>query len=122
MRLEPPLSNLFGRCMTVCVAECCGVDAYDFNPLHVASYLLMYRGTPDGREVEQIRVQLKTLKANYGSNGASACGVTLDDLNQGFSGSEIDELVDNLLQALDFALDLIREAETRVGTRTRRHT
>lgn len=119
MRLEPPLSNLLGRCMTVCVAECCGVDAYDLNPIHVASYLLMYRGTPDGREVEQIREQLKTMKATYGSNGASACGVTLDDLNQSFSASETDELVDHLLEALDIALDLIREAEIRVGTRAR---
>jgi hypothetical protein len=103
--------------MTLCVAECCGIDAYDLNPIHVASYLLMYRGTSDDREVEQIRVQLKTMKANYGSNGASACGVTLDELNQGFSGSEIDELVDKLFQALDVALDLIREAEVRVDTR-----
>ena len=109
MRLEPPLSNLLNRCMTLCVSECCGLDAYDFNPIHVASYLLMYRGTPDLLEVEQIRAQLDSLKVNYGTAGASGRGATFDDLNQVLSDSEVDEFVDRLRSALDAALPLVRE-------------
>src|SRR5215470_17326626 len=113
MRLDPPLSNLLQRCMTQCVAQCCGIEAYDFNPIHVASYLLMHKGAPDIREVEQIRTQLDSLRANYGSAGASGRGADFDDLNQGLTDTEIDHLVDRLHTALDVALTLIPEAEAR---------
>jgi len=102
-------------------AECCGLDAYDLNPIHVASYLLMDRGRPDLREVEQIRAQLDSLKANYGSTGASGNGATFHDLNQGLSGAEIDALVDRLRSALDVALSLVGQVNTSVDTRGRRH-
>jgi hypothetical protein len=112
MRLEHPLSNLFSRCMTFCVAECCGIDAYDIHPIHVASYLLMFRGEPDPHEVEQLREQLTQLQINYGSAGAIACGVTLQDLNQVFSGQELDDLVDKVRVALDQALVLIEQTSS----------
>jgi len=121
MRLEPPLSNLFARCVTQCVAECCGIDAYDFNPIHVASYLLMYRGEPDPHEIDQIRAQLDSLKSNYGSAGASGHGATFQDLNQGLDGSEVDALVDHLLSALDTALSLIGQVPPGIAAPGRRH-
>ena len=119
MRLEPPLSNLLGRCMTMCEAECCGIDAYDINPIHVASYLLMYRGAPDTREVERIREQLDSLKANYGSAGASGRGATFEDMNQVFSGVAIDAFADSVGAALDGALSLLADPRF-TGARTER--
>ena len=113
MRFEPPLSNLFSRCMTLCVAECCGIDAFDFSPIHVASYLLMYTGAPNPGDVEQIRAQLESLTTNYGSDGLCGRGATLDDLNQVFSGAEIDSLAAQLRSALEAALILIDELEQR---------
>lgn len=107
MRIEPPLSNLLERCMTLCVAECCGIDAYDIHPIHVASYLLLYTGAPDLRDVERVRAQLDALQANYGSAGASGRGATFEQLNQGFSGPEIDAFVDRVKSALDGALSLL---------------
>ena len=115
MRLEPPLSNLLGRCMTMCEAACCGIDAYDIHPIHVASYLLMYRGAPDTKEVERIREQLDSLKANYGSAGASGHGATFEDMNQGFSGVELDGFVDSVRSALDDALSLLADPRFRVS-------
>ena len=93
--------------MTLCVAECCGVSAYGFSPIHVAGFPLLYRGAPDPGETAKIREQLVTLKVNYGSEGRSACGVTLEQMNQGFSGEEIDQLVDTISRNLDIALELI---------------
>jgi hypothetical protein len=106
MKLEHPLAGLFARCQTLCVAECCGIDAYDLVPIHIASFLLMYRGTVDAAEVSLLRSQLTSLKANYGSHGASGSGVTLDELNQQFSGEEIDALVEKISVNLDVALAL----------------
>jgi hypothetical protein len=107
MRLEPPLSNLFARCMTLCVTECCGIGAYDIHPIHIASFLLPYRGAPDAAEVRQLREQLTSLQANYGVAGASSRGVTLEELNQTFSDRELDDLVDRVRTALEEALRLI---------------
>ena len=111
MKLEDPLLNLISRCQTICVAECCGIDAYDFSPVHVASYLLMWEGKPNEQNLTKLRAQLEALKANYGSKGASSIGVTIDEMNQGFTGVEIDSLVDELTANLDIALQICDHAD-----------
>lgn len=98
--------------MTLCVAECCGIDAYDFHPIHVASFLLLYRGEPNSEQIEQLRQQLAELEATYGSRGSIAQGVSLDDLNQVFSGEELDELTSRVGAAIDQALSLISQTSS----------
>jgi len=111
MKLEPPLANLIARCQTICVAECCGVDAYDFSPVQIASYLTMYRGKPDAPEVHALRDQIDALRANYGLAGASGGGVTFEEMNQGFTADQIERLTDELLMNLEVALSLIQKSE-----------
>ena len=112
MKIEPPLANLITRCQTICVAECCGLDAYDFSPIQIASYLTMYRGKVDYSEVEKLRSQLGALRANYGVGGVSGSGVTLEEMNQIFIVEEIEGLAREMLANLDIALSLIEESET----------
>lgn len=111
MKLEPPLANLIDRCQTICVAECCGVDAYDFSPIQIASYLTMYAGKPDDSMVQTLRGQLEALRANYGVAGASDRGATIEEMNQVFSAEQIQELASELLANLDVALSLIQKSE-----------
>ena len=111
MKLQDPLLNLVSRCQTICVAECCGIDAYDFSPVHIASYLIMWEGKPSKLNLVKLRTQLEALKSNYGSKGASSNGVTIDDMNQGFSGIEIDNLVDEITENLEIALQICEHAE-----------
>ena len=113
MKLEPPLANLIARCQTICVAECCGVDAYDFSPIQIASYLTMYRGKADDSEVQKLRGQIGALRTNYGVAGSSGRGATFEEMNQGFSAEEIEEFATELLANLDVALSLIEESEAR---------
>lgn len=42
MKVEWPMNYIFDRCETVCVQACCGADAYDISPLHIASILLLF--------------------------------------------------------------------------------
>ena len=112
-RRRAALANLITRCQTICVAECCGLDAYDFSPIQIASYLTMYRGKVDYSEVEKLRSQLGALRANYGVGGASGSGVTVEEMNQIFSAEEIEGLAREMLANLDVALSLIEESETR---------
>jgi len=111
MKLEPPLANLIARCQTICVAECCGVDAYDFSPIQIASYLTMYRGKPDASEVRTLRGQIEAHRANCGV--ASGRGATIEEMNQRFTAEEIERLTDELLANLEVALNLIEISERR---------
>ena len=113
MKLEPPLLNLVNRCLTICEPECCGVDAYDFSPIHIASYLTMYRGEIDNKDVTDVKNQLETLKTNYGSSGISSHGVTIDEMDQCYSGEQIDVLVDEILVNLNIAIELVRHSENK---------
>ncbi len=106
MKLESPLSNLIERCQTVCVPECCGVQAYDFSPIHIASYLIMWKGAPDENEVEKLLSQLATLKIRARRNG-----LTIDEMNQIFTADKINELVEEITTNMGVALDLIKQTD-----------
>lgn len=111
MKLEAPLLNLVSRCQAICMPECCGIDAYDFSPIHIASYLTMYRGEIDKNEIAELKNQLQALKANYGSSRASGNGVTVDEMNQVFKGEEIDFLVNEILANINVAIQLVEKSE-----------
>ncbi len=45
-RLDVPIiGELLRRCEVLCVAACCGIDAFDVSPLHVTSLLVAWGGT-----------------------------------------------------------------------------
>jgi hypothetical protein len=111
MKLEPPLSNLIARCQTICLAECCGIDAYDLSPIQIASHLTMYRGKPDASEVRTLHGQIDALRANYGLAGASGRGVTLEEMNQSFTAEQVEVMTNELSANLDAALSLIEKSE-----------
>ncbi len=104
MKLEPPISNLIARCQTICVAQCCGIDAYDFSPIQIASYLTMWRGDIDEAEIKKIQTQLDVLKGNYATRGIS---LTIEEMNQTFKPKALSEFVDEIRYNLDLALELI---------------
>ena len=111
MKIDPPLSNLIARCQTICEAACCGIDAYDFSPVQIASYLTMWRGAPDEKEIKTIRSQITDIKSNYGSAGASGSGVTIEEMNQIFTATEVDVFSDEISANLEIAMKLIMESE-----------
>jgi Family of unknown function (DUF6331) len=96
----------------MCVAECCGIDAYDFSPIQIASYITMWQGLPDEKEITTIRNQLAAIKANYGSAGGSSSGVTIEEMNHAFAAAEIDVFTDEISENLEIALKLVVESET----------
>ncbi|MGH1466638.1 MAG: DUF6331 family protein [Cognatishimia sp.] len=106
-KLEYPLLGMIQNCATLCEAECCGADAYEFSPFHIASFLLRYTGRIDQDELDKIRGQLSTLEAKHGIHGASQKACTIEEMNQIFSSHEISKLVIDINVALDRACDLI---------------
>ena len=112
MQLDAPLLTLIERCETICVAGCCGREAFDFSPIHIASHLIRYSGQIEDKEVAALRNQLETLSINYGQNGASGKGAAIDVLNEHLSPLAVDRLVDELQANLTRAIDLITEEKT----------
>ena len=93
------------------MAECCGINAYDFSPIQIASYLTMYRGKPDVSELRTLHGQIDTLRTNHGLLGASGPGVTIEEMNQRFTAEQVEALSRELLANLDVALGLIETSE-----------
>ena len=58
-----------------------------------------------------MRGQLDALKANYGSAEANAAEVTIEDMNQVFTGEQIDRVVDEISANLDLAVQICADAE-----------
>ncbi|MFC5736409.1 DUF6331 family protein [Sinirhodobacter huangdaonensis] len=92
------LEALAKYCATMCEIECCGLDACDFSPVHIASYCLSRDVRYPSRVAMEIIEQAKTLKKNYGSNGASARGITIDEINERMTGRRVDILAEILVR------------------------
>jgi hypothetical protein len=92
------LEALAKYCATMCEIECCGLDACDFSPVHIASYCLSRNVRYPSRVAMEIIEQAKTLKSNYGSNGASARGITIAEINERMTGRRVDVLADTLVR------------------------
>ncbi len=107
MKLEHPLAGLIDRCQTICVRECCGVDAYDFSPIHIASFLIMWRGEVDQSELSKLRQQIVALREDFGASGRLGCGVTIEGMNQSMTGADVDEFASTLLANIDYALEIV---------------
>jgi len=99
--LEIPerLGHLIKYCEKSCVAECCGVDAFDFSPLHVASYISAFTGAINAQEMATWHALIDGLEANFGSipsseQGELVCVIT--PMNQLFTEEAIRALIAEL--------------------------
>ena len=96
--MENHLTSLPRYCASLCVIECCGLDACDFSSIHIASYCQSRNPRFPSRVAAQIKDQAETLMANYGSKGGSARGITLEEINERMSGQRVDTFVTMLLR------------------------
>ncbi|KAA1182236.1 hypothetical protein FP026_09130 [Rhizobium tropici] len=111
MNLDHPLLGLIKNCETMCEAACCGRDAFDFSPIHVASFLLRYSGCAEDDEVAKIRLQLDRLAEDSRQLPTEGGTISIAEMNQLFTGEELAELSAIISTALDQALQLISIAE-----------
>lgn len=62
LQLGPRLRSLTGRCETHCVAGCCGLEAFDFHPIHLASGLLCFQDAPRSEVLAEVERELRELE------------------------------------------------------------
>ena len=61
------LGYLINSCEKNCVAECCGLDAFDFSPLHIASYVTAHTGDISEKELASWNQVIDEFEANFES-------------------------------------------------------
>ncbi len=112
------LLDLLRYCETNCVAECCGIEAFDFSPIHMASWLLGRDHGANGPHGMALNEAIKRWRKECGI--ASNKGYTSDEKELGltFSPQAVDALCDVLEANLIVAIELIR----REGARSPKQT
>lgn len=61
--LPPRLGALFRDCARYCVPGCCGIEAYWFSPLFVATHLSSWSGQIRKEHVNALRTEIRALVA-----------------------------------------------------------
>jgi Family of unknown function (DUF6331) len=113
MKFEPPLSLLIDYCEKLCVADCCGIDAYDFSPIHIASHLIRARRYADSKEVDIVLAQLRAFRQEHGSTNFANAGISIERMNHSFSAEEVDVFVDEIVANIAVAVQLNELSEER---------
>ncbi len=113
MKFEPPLSLLVSRCETFCVVACCGIEAYDFSPIHIASFVIGSSGVPEEQQIAALRDQLRDIHDVAHRLIARGTREAVDDLNHNFEGAALLAWHDTISANLDIALELVAVAEAR---------
>lgn len=113
MALPNPLRQLICSCENLCVKACCGIEAFDFSPAHIASYLDQAKGQPLEKTISEIKTQLSEFQANYG-DGSMGDGYESDEneMNQIFSAAQVSQLVVEISSNLESAIDLVERSNT----------
>lgn len=93
------LGHLIQYCEKHCVAECCGVDAFDFSPLHVASFISAPTGAIESRDLSTWLALIDELDANLRAISPSdPAGLVcvVKPMNQRFTGEAVRALIAEL--------------------------
>ena len=107
MALPSPLSYLISYCEKSCVKECCGVSAFDFSPVHIASWLHQSQGEPTEETVSLLSKQLEDFRVQFGSeSSAEVYESDENELNQDLDPAEVDQLVNQISTNLKHAIEL----------------
>jgi hypothetical protein len=103
------LQYLIKYCEKSCVAECCGRYAFDFSPLHIASYLSAYTGTITEHDIGEWEQQLDQLEASVAGLTPDAVGhvCSIKGMNQFFRRDDLDTLLAELRHSIRVAPQVV---------------
>ena len=111
--LPPRLEHLVKYCEKNCVADCCGIDAFDFSPLHVASYISSYTGRISESEISEWEQELdRTLQliTDLPSKGNKwICSIK--SMNQYFTSETFHRFIDELRHSIRMAPQVLDLSE-----------
>lgn len=108
--LDYPLLGLVKHCETLCEAACCGVDAFEFSPIHIASFLIRYTGQIESEELDKVLSQLQNLDLEAERLTKDGGMTSIEVMNQIFTGPALFTLSamirDSLIKAVQLVADV----------------
>lgn len=109
LQLGPRLRSLTARCETLCVAACCGLDAFDFHPIHLASGLLCWQDVSRSEALAELEQELVDLEQRLQDLPRDEYGDVcyIESLNTSFSPESWREWAAGLRQQLQVAVGLL---------------
>jgi hypothetical protein len=120
LELHPRLAGLLNACQKACVSECCGIEAYDFSLVHVASYLSAFSGVISDDDIRSIEDQLDAFAIEVQRLVPDEHGYicSIGGTNQYFTEQLLSELILRMRHAVRLAprvIDAVRQIEEASG-------
>jgi hypothetical protein len=111
--LPEQLYNLIKYCERNCVAECCGIDAFDFSPLLIASYASIFTcGALEAEIAEWERLLTETEELTRDltpDNHGYICSIA--GVNQCFTSDSLNEFIGELRYNMRTSLKVLELSE-----------
>ena len=111
--LTERLMHLINYCEKQCVAECCGMDAFDFSPLHVASYLSAFTGSISPAEIGEWETELNKAAERTSQLSPDEDGYIglLAGTNQFITRANLDALIAELRHSIQVSPQVLELSE-----------
>src|SRR5258708_11791816 len=102
LKLNSRLKGLMNACQKSCVAECCGIEAFDFSPLHVASHLSAFTGTICQADVNEFEGYVDALLAAASNLPPDEQELicSIEDTNQYFTRNTLNQFATRLKRSI----------------------
>ncbi len=87
MKLGARLKALVEACENMCVAECCGIGAFDFSPLHITSHLSAFTGTISEADLSKVEAEIDAMVSHAVTFSPDQSGniCSIEGMNQYFT-------------------------------------
>ena len=96
------LTSLINACPKICTVECCGIKAFDFSPLHIASFLAGVSGGITPKSITLLTTELhrliKKVKLLREGPGGIVCYTRL--MNENFTKESFEKFASELENAI----------------------
>ena len=108
-QFSEPLAGLISYCEKDCVAACCGISAFVFSPLHVASYLCSYTGQITAADLAVWEAEIAKFERETAALPPTPEGYVcvIESMNQYFTREDLAALVAELRHSLAVAPELL---------------
>lgn len=112
LKVGSNLSYLLQACEATCVADCCGLDAFDFSPLYAAAHLSRYSGEISAKVMDEISEQLRDLLNQAAGLAPTPEGwiCVIDQLNQCFTHDDLVRFTERVERCVRLAPQVLKYA------------
>jgi hypothetical protein len=98
LKIPERLQLLIKFCEKGCVADCCGICAFDFTAVHVASFISTHTGIIRDSDVKEWNVEIDKLESNFNALRTHGDGLVcvVPSMNQFFTADAVRALLSEL--------------------------